>query len=526
MPAYALVAAWLVFYQVLAAGALARTPIAVLPTAWVAWILWRRLLVLPSPWMRAAWWLGASAGIGYVASGFSGLRIWLGWSPEAAQILLGTVLAAAGVAAFWRVGRTTRAAPTFNVVFWGALASAGITTAAAAVKDAGFTIEWTRFVFSDSAGTLLLFWLWAAGTFAAESLKLTDWTVRRAAASLPAHAARWVLPAVVVVASLFEWLATEPSASTRAGAIGAYVRQVADSWGAVALLPLWWHMFAGVLGTLITAALLLFRRLTPRAARDMFAAWLVSLLVLQGLLAAGRELVDAYDSRRLGIGLAALATVAIGLLLELSKSKRGWESEPASAVRVRVAFLATAIASAIVLSTSPGGDWTTRQALIAFAGMVHLGVPIMIYHGFEGRLHVRERLGSRDQVTAFAAGYATALIILAWNPTRSAWLVVALPVGLVVLGVFRWRRRSTPASGGMMAGALIGSGVVAGWMMPYPPTIPFVRVQRWIDVLRNWGSSGRAPLTSLHFGLLIAAWTIGAGAGYLVFWRSRARSAD
>jgi hypothetical protein len=178
-------------------------------------------------------------------------------------------------------------------------------------------------------------------------------------------------------------------------------------------------------------------------------------------------------------------------------------------------MVALSVSCAAVLSTVPDSQWETSRQLMVLAGMLHLAVPLALYASWRRRVRPGTGLDTVPRVMVFAAGYATALGILAVEPANPVALLAALPaVSAAMLVLGRTRPTLAPAAGAL-AGALFGGGLIAGWMMPYPPTIPFVPQPPWINALRDWGALGRPPLSGMHLSALVLAWTAGAGLGWL-----------
>ncbi|MEI6667763.1 MAG: hypothetical protein WCP29_06370 [Acidobacteriota bacterium] len=241
-------------------------------------------------------------------------------------------------------------------------------------------------------------------------------------------------------------------------------------------------------------------------------AWLVP----QALMATAQKVIEARASSTV-VASTGLMTIAIGLAFECGKLRRDWRHATDERIRIELGVLALVMACAIALSTTPGNLWETTRLLMILAGMLHLGVPLAMLEHADRFGHESPALGVFARFGSFAAGYFAALMALVIDPRNPAMLLVGVPfllVGLVLL------RRSLPAAGpwnGAVAGALFCGGMVAGWMMPYPPTIPFIPAQALTAVLRDWGSLGRPSLSLQHFGLLAVAWVVGASSGAIVF---------
>jgi hypothetical protein len=501
--ALALISPWLVFYQVLACGIWAGTPVAVIPTAWLAWVFWLKVVRVPSPRRRAWWWLAASAGLGYVGSGPSGLRRWLGCEVWQGQLLLCAILLVAGGAALMLVRKRRWPPLGFAHPLIGGLLTSGAAIAASAWRDWSFTVGWTRTVFLDANGVVILFWLWAAGSFAASSLRLAGWSLRRVVRLAPRGLVVPGLAAAVGVVTL--WRALRPTQTAGGVMDGLVFGGDLISTACVIALFAWWGLR---------------RRLTPARATVVFIWWVVTGLVLRALRAGGLAMVTAYDRSGLVGGLGLLA-IALGLAAELGKMERDWAHASAERTRVQVGFVAVAVACAVVVATIPEGSWETVRLNMVLAGMLHLGIPLALYEPWRRRSASDRTLGTMPRVTVFALGYLTALFVLAVEPYRATSLLAAGPVLVLVLAVLAHARPHMRPAGGALAGALYGGGLIAGWMMPAPPTIPFIPRPMWVDTLRDWGALGHQPLSTQHLALLALAWALGALVGWLVFLAMR-----
>jgi len=151
-------------------------------------------------------------------------------------------------------------------------------------------------------------------------------------------------------------------------------------------------------------------------------------------------------------------------------------------------------------------------------GMLHLGVPLALYETWGMRAR-GPALDVMPRILILAAGYTAGLIVLAIDPQRWPALLAGLPLLLLLLASLRHRRPDLPTAAGMLAGVLFTSGLIAAWMHPNPPTIPFVPMA----VLPLGVVLDKPLLSTLHMRVLAAAWAAGAGLGWLVFRPSRER---
>ena len=496
--ALTVVAPWLIFYVVLAASAWAGRPLMVLPVAWVAWTLYRKLDAMPSRVRAVIWWCVAAAGLAYVSAGPSGLRRWLGWTPSSAQTLLGVAIGAAGSAALCLTRARPRPHIGFSRPFAGALILSGTVIASAAVKDWALTVDWTSQMVGDAGAILVLFWMWIGGSAGAGSLHFAEWCARLASRIVPGRALVVLAPVVVSATALIEWmLLREPALP------GSELR-------AAALIG---HLFVSVVTALWLGSALARRRLTRAKASAAVTWWGLAWLVMQAVRVGGDSVVASRAASQTGTALVVVFLV-IGLLSELGALQRAWMSLPEERIRRQLGFVVATVGCAVVLSTMPGGDWQEARTLMVLMGVAHLALPVALYERLRPRA-AEPSLGNVARAAMFAGGYGAALIVMAVEPRRSAALLVLLPVLAAALMYLR-QTSSVKRAGGAFAGALFGSGVIAGWMMPYPPTIPFVHVPAWITLLRDWGALGRPPLTWQHASLVVAAWTLAGGLGWLV----------
>lgn len=495
----ALAGAWLVFYQVLVCGAWVGTPIAVLPIAWLGWMLFILLHNRPSQVVGLAAWLVAAAGLAYVSAGPSGLRRLLGWAPIDAQLLMWALLASAGIAGFVLVRPRRPDGAGFGLAFWGGLAAVGLAVGLSSAKDVSGTAAGMRIVFSDAGAIVVLFWLWTAGRVAAEVVKLTEWTVRHGARLLPPRMVTVGVP-LVILASLVAgrvW----PSALEDRLDLAVYHALV---WAGIAALALlgWWALIG--------------RRSSTRAIL-VLAWWTITWVVLHGVVTGSHDVVEAHEdpsARVVGFGLFA---VAAGLMLELGKLAHDWRIATASRVRVCLALVALAVACAVALSATPGNEWETTRSLMVLVGMLHLGVPLALYETW-GRRARGPALDVVIRIVVFAAGYVAAMAVLAVDPQRVGMLFLALPGLVVTLLIVRRRQPGLHASGGALAGALFASGLVAGWMHPNLPTIPFVPLT-WPDLQHV----DKPLLSAFHLEIVGSAWAIGGALGWIFVRRGSSR---
>ena len=490
-------APWLVFYQGLMAGPWMGTPVALVPTAWLAWVVFERLRSSASPARGLAVWPVAAAGLAYVAAGASGLRRLLGWESIDARLLLWSVLALAGVIA---MSRSRRQRPGFAYVFWGSLFSVGVTGAASLTRDAPGTVDALHLVFADAAAIVVLFWMWTAGRAAAEGAKGLEWAVRHVSRLLPPRLIVPGVPLVIVAVLAFGYVTAAPTNDSVERAMA-----LARVWAGIAALALmgWWTLT---------------RRVSAGRAILVLAWWLIAWTVFGGVVAGLHAVIDAYESRIPAAGIG-LALVTVGLFLELGGLARKWVEASGERVRGSLAMMALSVSCAIALSTVPGNEWETTRSLMVLVGMLHFGLPLALYETWGKRLG-GPSLGVTLRILIVAVGYTAGIAVLAIDPQQWLPLFAALPLLICLLVWLTWRRPTLPMAAGMLAGVLFTSGLIAAWMHPNPPTIPFVPA-----VALPRGVLLDKPLVSaLHLRVLLAAWGAGGLAGWIVFRRRRAHS--
>ena len=503
--ALAILAPWLVFYQVLVSGTWVGTPVVVLPILWIAWIFYLSARSLPSTVAASAWWCLAAVCVGYVTAGPSGLRRGLGWNLLPAQVLVGGVMSVAGLAALYITRARARSRVEFGLTLWGALLVSGAVVASGAAKDWVFTVDWAEQMIGDAGAIVVLFWMWIGGRAGAGSLHFAEWSVRQSARVLPTSVLIAGTPPVVAAVAMLEWWT---------------LRSAAPAGSELHTIALAGHMVAAAIMLAWLATLWLRRRMTHAHVLSALTWWALAWLVLQGLRAAGDAVVATRESAH-ALAVVTLLALVIGLIAEFGELERSWAKLSDERVRRQLGFVVAAVGCAVVLMTTPGGQWQEARSLMVLTGLVHLALPVALYE----RLRPRRADGpvpGPARVVLFAAGYAAALVVMAVDPAHAVSLVATLPVLLVGLVVLRRARPEVGAAGGAFAGALFGGGAVAGWMMPYPPTLPFVHVTAWTNMLRGWGQLGRPPLTWFHAALITSAWVIGGGVGWLLFRAPRA----
>lgn len=502
-------APWLTFYQVLVCGAANGTPVAALPLAWLVGVVLVLTVQVEAWWGRLLSWTLVAAGAGYAGAGTSGLRRTIGWTVRDAQWLLAGILFVLGLGVIWLLRR--RASPprvTFAVALTGAAACMAVAAGFGAYRNWSLSIDWSRTVFDDASAIVVLFWLWTAGSFAASALKLMGWAVRRVGRTIPTPVGLIAGPLAIIVVTAREALsiAAGPMDRLARDALAGHV----IAGACAALLAAWWWWR----GHLSRSRMIL-----------LFTWWLVAWAILNGIHSGGLAVVASRAGTHHAAGMGLLV-VAVGLAFELGKMERDWLGASAARAREQLGLVVVAIACAVVLATSPGGGlWESSRTLMVLAGMLHLGVPLALHDAWRRRARKRTGIGTWARVSVFAAGYATALVLLAVEPAHAITLTAGIPVLLGVLLALTRTHPDLSRESGALSGALFGGGLVAGWMMPYPPTVPFLPPPAWVGLLRNWGALGRPPLSMQHLALLVAAWGIGALLGWLVFRWLRRRDA-
>jgi hypothetical protein len=372
---------------------------------------------------------------------------------------------------------------------------------AAAWSDAGLTIEWIQTVVDDASAIVALLFMWTAGRFAEGAFSLTSWTLRQSARLVPSRlwtAAVLVTIGGVTVQQLWAIAAPDPDGLTRitvsAKAVIGVITMAFCAW--------WWRRRCVSTAKLVLAA----------------TSWFVGCTAVQGLHAFATATANSRQLPGDLSGLGLLIAVS-GLAFEIGKWTKPDPADP-GALYVPLGLTITASMLALCLLLASGPAWEMRKSLMILTGALHLGAPLAVARARRWMAGARPP-SSPACLAFFAAGYGCALVVLTVEPRRAVALLVAVPVLYLML---RMRRRAQPETvpdGGALMGALFGGGLVAGWMMPYPPTLPFLPRPVWLDLLRNWGALGRPPLTAAHGLLLVVAWLAGGALGWMQFARRR-----
>lgn len=490
---------WLLFYQAIVAPGVLRTPLAVLPALWLLWIMLRRLLGVASRARGLAAWLVVTLWFAYMMAGPSGLRGWLGWPAIDAQLLVWSVLAAAGLVAFSVARRADSDGPGFAHAFWGALAAAGVAVGVSAARRPEPTLQSVGLVFADAAGILVLFWMWAAGRVAASGVKSLEWLIRHTARLLPDGLTRPGAPVAIAAALVALRVFAAPSIDRLEIAVFQAI-----VWAGIAALGLvgWWAIEG---------------RLTAGRSILVLAWWAVAYTGLTGIVSASRAAIAAHDVATPVVAAAGFLLLAAGLAVELGKLAKHWDSASPARVRGTLAMVVVAAACALALTTPRGNAWETTRTLMVLVGMIHLGLPLAIDETWGRRLAGRA-LETPLRVELVAAGYASGVLVIVIDPQRPWALAAAVPLLVAAVVGLRRSRPDLPRPAGILAGVLFASGVVACWMHPNPPTIPFVP---WAAIPEGVPVD-KPLLTAFHLVVVLGAWAVGALAGAVAF-RGRAR---
>lgn len=502
-PVALLVAApWLIFYLVIVSGPVIGTPVVAVPLLWLAWSLYRSLVRLPRRWVFVVVWAIAVALVSYPLPGVSGLRRALGSSFSLTWWLTGALLFVIGlVLARLRRSRMT-AAPRFGAMLAGSLLSSAVLIGAATWQHPGQAAEGIELVFDDASAIVVLLFMWTSGRFAEETFTLTSWTLRQSARLLPVR----LVPALVLLAI---------------GAVTTFevIRVAAPDRDAL----VWWssatHAVLGILSAGVMVWWSLRRTLSTPRVLLLAISWIAGWGVLQGLLALATA---TAESRHVSGSLSGVGLVitAAGLAFDLGKMAHPSRHDVPEKLYLPLGSMTIACLSAVCLLLFAGEAWEMRRSLMVLTGALHLGIPMAVAHA--RRWISGMRTSSTGPGLAFsAAGYGCAIGILLIEPRQTWALLGAVPILILLL---RWVSRAHPAlgsDGAALMGALFGGGLVGGWVMPYPPTLPFLPRPAWIELLRDWASLGRPPLTSAHAVLLVSAWLSGALLGWIWFRRRR-----
>lgn len=491
---------WLIFYLVIVSGPVVGTPVAAVPLLWLAWSLCRSLVRVPRRWVFVITWAIAVALVSYPLPGVSGFRRALGWSFGSTWWFTGVLLFVAGLVLVRVRGRAPM--PRFGTMLTGSLLTSAALVVATTWRNAGQAVEGIELAFDDASAIVVLLFMWTSGRFAEEAFNLTSWTLRQSARLLPAR----LVPALVL--SAMGAVTTLEVIRVAAPERDVLIRSVSAAHAIVGILSIglfvWW-----------------WRRRTASTPRVLLLAisWLAGWGMLQGLLA----LATATAESRQVVGQlsgAGLVITAAGLAFDLGKMAHPSRHDVPEKLYLPLGSMTIASLSAVCLLLVAGDAWEMRRSLMVLTGALHLGIPMAVARA--GRSMAGLRAPSTGPcLTFFATGYGCAIGILLLEPRQTWALLAAFPVLALLL---RWVSRAHPsigADGAALVGALFGGGLVGGWMMPYPPTLPFLPRPAWIELLRDWASLGRPPLTLAHAALLVSAWLVGALLGWMWFRRRR-----
>jgi|GEM_PF-4472669 len=492
------VSPWLIFYLVLVGGAVNGTPLAALPLLWLAWVLGRSLMGLRGALAPTASWAVASLMISYSLPGVSGLRRALGWSFPYTWLLTGiTLFIAGGIVAVHRRARGDARAPGFGAVLAGSMAVCATIVVTASWINVGLTLDWIKTVTDDASAIVALLFMWTAGRFAEGAFSLTSWTLRQSARLVPSTL--WTAAVLVTMAGatgqqLWATTASDPDGLTR------FALATKATLGIVSMgLCAWWLRRR----SLSTATLVL-----------VTTSWFVGCSAVQGLHAYATATANSHQLPGEISGLG-LMVVALGLAYEIGKRTKP-DPADSGALYVPLGLTVTASTLALCLLLTSGPAWEMRKSLMILTGALHLGVPLAIARARRWIAGARPP-SSLACLLFFSAGYGCALAVLAVEPRHSAALLVSVPALYLLLRLWERSQPETVPDAGALMGALFGGGLVAGWMMPYPPTLPFLPRPAWVDLLRDWGALGRPPVTLAHGLLLVVAWLTGGLLGWKRF---------
>lgn len=497
LPILLLASVWLVFYHAQVTGWWIGTPVGVLAPAWVGWLVCRRCASLERRAAGLASWLLIAAGLSYVMAGPSGIRRWLDWGATDARLLVWMVLAMGGAIGFSRARRL--APPAFAPAFWGSSLVSFIVLLPGLLDSRTSLADSLQLVFADAAAIVVLFWLWTSGRATAGAMRLAAWLLRYAGRLLPADVV--ISGAPMIILGLLVASHLGPPASHDP------LLQVVDDlrvWtGLIAVgVLIWWRMRGSI---------------TRERVLLVGAWWWAGGALLNGIIDTSRSLISSHTDR-LPLSGIAVAFVAVGLLMQLAGLSTQWATEGRARVLGVFALTTIFVASAVALSLH-GNAWETVRLMTVMVGMLHLGLPLAAYETLMLKRRSGASLEASEQIQMVAAGYAAGLLTVLIAPQSVAVLILDAAVLSAALAWLRSRHPQLQSADGSFAGILFASGLIAAWMHPQMPTIPFMpSIRLPLDVVVD------KPLLSMqHVRVLAAAWATGAACGAVLFawWRPR-----
>lgn len=425
----------------------------------------------------------------------------------------------------------------FGKIWLGGLGVMGLGLGLSLWRSRSLTAGWVGSV-ADMAGTWTgLLWFWLGCGFGLAVLSGLLDSDRNRLRLLALGRTGWTLPVAWLGITAVEWiLAHHPELFAKMGVPTGISNWLQGAESLRARLIFEAHAWVGVVILVLGLGFLWQGRVTVRLLPRLQLVWVTAFLGIwagsDGLLeafldsgAAGTLLLpeggEGSAGRLVFFGGGGLIFILVGglcwwvgrVVLERSLSGEGRLAGRVGALALACGWLS--------LTGVPAGTGAGQCAEAALLGMVHFALPMILIWKWNRKSPVGAGLGMGLQAALGLAGLYMTLPWLERDPGDITQLGLLPVEWAVALFLLKWRRPGLPASGGALAGMLLASAGVAGWMQPglFFPEVPlFSALNPPLHVGSAEGGWGdRDFFGSAHFALLMLMAAAGAVLGALIF---------
>ena len=364
----------------------------------------------------------------------------------------------------------------------------------------------------------MYFFVWTGGGFAGGSLKLGEWTTRRAVHVLTPGISFRLFVVLLVITLVAEAAIGYPEWSFLQDLLTPHQWGWAAVRDAGFIQATRWH-FVVTLGTLLILAGRWLRRGAGRWIFWLACWWGTLFLMCLAFWNTSTEMVRQYEngSRNVFVGVSGFV-VLLGLIWEGGHLRRSDKAAPEERWK-ELAWLASLLSLTICLQSFNRNQFITVQSLALAQGMFYLALLRLGYSWISKTSPGAGSLQKGTEVACFAFGILAVCPLLYWHPWDAWCLPWFLPIILAAVVVLRWIRPALDRSGLAYAGGLMAAGAVCQCYFrgfPELPVNPWIAYADYRDAQEIMVSHPLFPFTLQHVILLSGMVFSGLAAGWLV----------
>jgi hypothetical protein len=357
----------------------------------------------------------------------------------------------------------------------------------------------------------MYFFVWIGGGFAGGSLKLGEWSTRRAIKVLTPSVCRWFFVALLVAAIPLQ----AAVGYTEWSWLQQWLQPYRWGWDAVQkssfMFANQWHCIVSIV--VLAMFVIGWIRRGPGRWMAWLACWWITLfLMCLALWKSNESMVDQHGKagENLFIGFSGFA-VLLGLIWEGGRLRRSPRAAPEQRWK-ELAWLAALLSLTICLQSLKNNKFITAQLLALSQGMFYLALLRLGYAWVSKAKSNASVLTKPMEIGCFVIGIIGICPLVYWHPWDAWCLPWFIPAIIVAIAILRQIRPVLDATALAYAGGLMAVGAVYqcyGRAFPELPVNPWVPYESYKNAQTVAVGHQMEPFTIQH--VLILGGMIAAG---------------